>query len=117
VAVLAQGVTVTWGGQPLAEVRGVSVEGERGLPLARASTWTLELGTIRVQTFDDRRVPRADQGRRRRLVVTAPGDRGTTLTVFDGDCIFRDRVVALEVNDAVRFDFVFQIMDTTNAPS
>ena len=45
-AIPAQGMTVTWGGTFLLEVREVNIDQDRGLPLQRDGTWTLQLGTV-----------------------------------------------------------------------
>lgn len=115
------GFTFTWGGAQLQEVRELSIAQERGLPLQRNGTWTLTLGTVNIAGFSTAALPESDYGTRKRLTITCPVGTATTLgptqTLFDRDCIFQDRVVTAEVNDAVRFDHVFRIMDTVGAAS
>ena len=117
-AIPCQGFTFTWGGVALQEVRELSIAQERGLPLQRDGTWTLNLGTVNVAGFSTAALPESDYGTRKRLTITCPPTTaGGSLTLFDRDCIFQDRVVTAEANDAVRFDHVFRIMDTVGAAS
>lgn len=113
-----QGFTITWGGTAIAESRELTINQERGLPLQRNGTWTLNLGTVRVAGFFPS-IPDVEYGRRRRLLVRCPaaGVRGGVVTLFDHDCIYQDRIVTAEANDAVRFDHVFRVMDTVGAVS
>ena len=111
----AAGFTITWGGSALNECREVELNQERGLPLQRDGTWTLNLGTVRIAGFSTASLPESEYGRRKRLIVTSPaGTSGGSLALFSRDCIFQDRRVSVTTNDAVRFDHVFRIMDTVN---
>lgn len=115
-AIPCQGFTITWGGSALLEVRELSVNQERGLPLQRDGTWTLNLGTVRLAGFSTAHLAESEYGSRRQLTIRCPpSTSGGSVTLFDRDCIFQDRVVTAEANDAVRFDHVFRIMDTVGA--
>jgi hypothetical protein len=119
-AIPAQGMTVTWGGESLLEVREVNVDQDRGLPLQRDGTWTLQLGTVSVVGFSTANLAESEYGKRKQLVLT--GRVGTSpgaalVKFFDRDCILQDRRIAVTSNDVVRFDHIFRIMDTVGAAS
>jgi hypothetical protein len=111
-AIPAQGMTITWGGSALQEVSEISIDQERGLPLARAGAWTLDLGTIRIASFSTASLPVSDYGVIRTLSVTCPpSTSGGSLTLFSGPALLQNRRVSVAANDAVRFDHLFKIMD------
>lgn len=114
-----QGFTITWGGAALAEMRELNINQDRGLPLQRDGTWTLNLGTVRIAGFSTANLAESEYGRRKRLTVICPrtATSSSTVTLFDRDAIFQDRVVTAEANNVVRFDHVFRIMDTVGAVS
>lgn len=116
-AIPCQGFTITWGTSALAEMRELTISQERGLPLQRDGTWTLNLGTVRIAGFSPANLDESEYGQRRRLIVQCPATAtgGSTITIFDRDAIFQDRVVTAEANQVVRFDHVFRIMDTVGA--
>jgi hypothetical protein len=106
-AIAAQGFTVTFGGQSLAEVREIEIDNDRGQPLQRFGTWTLERGTVRIAAFSSAAVPENLYSLRRTLVVTAP----SVGQIFSETCVYEKRSITIEANDAVRFDFTFRITD------
>ena len=119
-AIAAQGMTVTWGGAALAEVREVSIDQDRGGPLQRDGTWTLQLGTVSVTGFSTANLAESEYGMRKQLVFIGRIGTATNppaVTLFSRDCILQDRRIAATVNDAVRFDHIFRIMDTVGAAS
>ena len=118
-AIPAQGVTVLWGTKPLSEVSEIEVDQPRGAGVSRDGTWTLNLGTVRIASFSTANIPEADYGKRKRLIVRCPRYVGSPRNVdlFDSDCLYVDRTVGVAVNDAVRFDFTFRVVDTKSAPS
>ena len=119
-AIPAQGMTVTWGGASLLEVREVNIDQDRGLPLQRDGTWTLQLGTVSVAGFSTANLAESEYGKRKQLVFTGRVGTATgaaAVTLFSRDCIFQDRRIAATVNGAVRFDHIFRIMDTVGAAS
>lgn len=106
-AIPAQGLTITWGTAALSEVRQIDIQQDRGQPQQRFGTWTLSLGTVRLAGFSTAAVPESDYGIRRTLSVVAP----VAGTLFSKPCVFEDRQIQIEANDAVRFDTVFRIVD------
>jgi hypothetical protein len=107
-AIPAQGFTVTFDGQNLGEVREIDIDNDRGQPLQRFGTWTLERGTVRVAAFSSAAVPENRYGLRKALSVTAPSPVGV---LFDEWCVYEKRKIIIEANDAVRFDYTFRIID------
>jgi len=106
-AIAAQGFTVTFGGTSLGEVREIEIDNDRGQPLERFGSWTLERGTVRVAAFSAAAVPESSYSLRRMLVVTAP----VVGQIFSEPCVYEKRNIVIEANDAVRFDFTFRIID------
>lgn len=119
-AIPAQGMTFTWGGQTLSEVREFDVNLARGLPLGRVTTWTPNNGEIRLIGFSYANLPFTEYGKRKKLEIIGRAStvfNAPPVTLFSGDCIYRDTQVQGVVNDAIRFAFVFSVQDTTDAPS
>ena len=117
-AIPAQGFTVSWGGTALLEVQEISIDQERGLPLQRNGTWTLNLGTVRIAGFSTTGLPESEYGRRKVLVFEGrTATSGASVKWFQRDCVLKDRRIVAVANDVVRFDHVFRIMDTVGAPT
>jgi hypothetical protein len=115
-AIPAQGFTVSWGGAALLEVQEISIDQERGLPLQRNGTWTLNLGTVRIAGFSTAHLAESEYGRRKVLLLEGlTATSGSVVKFFERDCILQDRRIVAAANDVVRFDHVFRIMDTVNA--
>jgi hypothetical protein len=106
-AIPAQGFTITFDSQSLAEVREIEIDNDRGQPLQRFGTWTLERGTVRVSAFSSAAVPESLYSLRKTLVVTAP----VVGQIFSEPCVYEKRQIRIEANDAVRFDYTFRIID------
>jgi hypothetical protein len=106
-AIPAQGFTLTFNSVPLAEVREFEIDNERGQPLQRFGTWTLERGTVRVAAFSSAAVPENLYSLRKTLTITAPGAG----QIFSEPCVYESRQIRAEANDAIRFDFTFKIID------
>jgi hypothetical protein len=118
VAIPAQGFTITWGGAALQEVAEISIDQERGLPLQRNGTWTLNLGTVRVSGYSTANLAESEYGRRKTLVFQGrTAATGSVVNWFNRDCVLQDRRISARANDVVRFDHVFRIMDTVGAPT
>lgn len=120
-AIPAQGFTFYWGDRTLSEVREFTVDQPRGAGQSRDGTWTLNLGTVQIAGFSTANIPETDYSKRKRLIIrcpatTTPGS-ARTITFFDSDCLYVDRTVSAQANDAVRFDFTFRVMDSKAAPS
>lgn len=117
-AIPCQGFTFTWGGQTLSEVSGLEIAQPRGLPLGRTTTWTPNLGEVRLLGFSPTNLPSTEYGKRKRLTIEVPPTTaGGSVTVLDSDAIYQDLNVTASPNDAVRFAYVFRLMDTLGAPS
>jgi hypothetical protein len=118
-AIPCQGFTFTWGGQTLSEVQALEADIYGGeLPQGRTTTWTPNLGEVRLLGFSLTNLSTADYGTRKRLtVICPPTTAGGSLTLFDSDCIYSGYRVDSQANDAVRFAFTFRVMDTLGAPS
>lgn len=113
-----QGFTFTWGGQTLSEVAELEVTMPRGLPLGRTTTWTPNLGEVRLLGFQPTNLPLSDYGKRKRLTITVPpGTSGGALTIMDSDAIYQDVNVTAAANNVMRFAYVFRLMDTLGASS
>jgi hypothetical protein len=106
-AIAAQGFTVTFNSVNLGEVREIEIDNDRGQPLQRFGTWTLERGTVRIAAFSSAAVPESLYSLRKTLVVTAP----VVGQIFSEPCVYEKRNITIEANDAVRFDFTFRIID------
>lgn len=117
-AIPCQGFTFTWGGASLSEVQALEVNLERGLPLGRVTTWTPNQGELRLIGFSISNLSASEYGLRKRLVIQCPpSTAGGTLTLFDSDCIYQDLYITANANEAVRFAYVFRVMDSVGAPS
>jgi len=113
------GFTLTWGGQTLSEVQSLEVDLYSGtLPVGRTTTWTPELGEVRLLRFAATNLAATEYGKRKRLTIRSPaGTAGGALTLFDSDCIYTGYSVDSQANDAVRFAMTFRVQDTLDAPS
>jgi len=117
-AIPCQGFTITWGGSTLSEVQALEADIYGGeLPQGRTTTWTPNLGEVRLLAFSLTNLATSDYGRRKRLTVTAPVQPSGSVTLFDSDCIYSGYRVDSQANDAVRFAFTFRVMDTVGAPT
>lgn len=116
-AIPAHGFVISWGGSTLSEVQAIELDLARGLPVGRTTTWTPNLGTVRLQSFLRNTLPISEYGRRKVLKIEAPTGTAATPkeTLFESDCIFEDTRVECLANDAVRFAFTFKVQDTLNA--
>ena len=129
-----QGFTFTWGGATLSEVQELEVNLQRDLPLGRSTTWTPNLGEVRLLSLSIASLPTSEYGRRKQLTIQAPAatatvsnksppHNGTTsistpsLTVCNVDCIYRGVTINATANGVVRFAHVFKVMDTVGAPT
>ena len=72
-ATYASGVTATWNGVAFSEVSELRVTHGGALPLARASTWTLDLGTIEMSSFATANVSTANYGVRSLVTIAGGG--------------------------------------------
>ena len=129
-----QGFTFTWGGATLSEVQELEVNLQRDLPLGRSTTWTPNLGEVRLLSLSIGNLPTSEYGRRKRLVINAPAatirrtntawpHNGTTTTstpaatLCDVDCIYKGVTINGTANGVVKFAHAFMVMDTVGAPT
>ena len=126
-----QGFTFTWGGQTLSEVQELEVNLQRDLPLGRSTTWTPNLGEVRLLSLSIANLPTSEYGRRKQLTIQAPPAtirrypplNGATAvntpaaTLCDVDCIYRGVTINATANGVVRFAHVFKVMDTVGQPT
>jgi len=98
------GVTASWNGQPFGEVVEIKVNaGGSGLPLARASTWTFDAGTIDISCLSTANVSLAQYGRKATLTISGGGLTFSTKAVCE-------RVqLSGKVNDIARYAMTFKI--------
>jgi hypothetical protein len=118
-AIPCQGFTFTWGGQTLSEVQALEADIYGGeLPQGRTTTWTPNLGEVRLLAFSLTNLPTTDYGRRKQLTIQCPqSTAGGSVTLFNADCIYSGYRVDSQANDAVRFAFTFRVQDTVGAPT
>lgn len=110
-----QGFTFTWAGTALSEVQEMEADLFGSLPTGRTTNWSPDRGEVRLLGFSIANLATTDYGKRRRLIITAPRTAGGNLTVFDADCIYQGANIRATANDAVRFAYVFKVMDTVGA--
>jgi hypothetical protein len=121
VAIPCQGFTLTWGGQTLSEVQALEADIYGGeLPRGRTTTWTPNMGTVRLLGFAATNLTTAEYGKRKRLTIlarTSTATNASVTTLFDSDCIYSGVRIDAAANSAVRLAFTFRIQDTLDAPS
>lgn len=113
-AIPAQGMTFSWGGSALLEVRQYSASLGGELPLSRDGSFSVEAGTVEIFSFSTATIPQSDYGIRRRLQIVAPAG-GSTVLIFDRDCVLQERRSEAEANEALRFAYTLRVMSTTGA--
>lgn len=96
-ATYASGVTATWDGVSFGEVAELVVTHGGSLPLARASTWTLDVGTIEMQCLSTANISTARYGRRGTVTI-AGGGLGYT-----GTAVLEKFTLTGVVNDVARY--------------
>ena len=72
-AIYATGVTATWNGVSFGEVLELSVTHGGSLPLARDSTWTLDVGTIELKCLHTANISTTNYGKRGSLTIAGGG--------------------------------------------
>jgi hypothetical protein len=98
------GVTASWNGQPFGEVVEIKVNaGGSGLPLARASTWTFDAGTIDISCLSDDKLSPHDYGKKATLSIAGGG------LAFSTKAICERVQLSGKVNDIARYAVTFKI--------
>ncbi len=97
------GVTASWNSTNFGEVVEIKVNAGGSLPLARASTWAFDLGTIDISCLSTANVSLAQYGKKATLAITGGGLTFSTKAVCE-------RVqLSGRVNDIARYAVTFRI--------
>ena len=97
------GVTATWNGTNFGEVTELSVTHGGSMPLARASTWTLDVGTIEIKCLTTANISTANYGKRSLLTITGGG------LAYSGKAVLEKFTLAGVVNDVSRYAVTLRI--------
>jgi hypothetical protein len=97
------GVTASWNSTDFGEVVEIKVNAGGSLPLARASTWAFDVGTIDISCLSTANVSLAQYGRKATLAISGGGLTFSTKAVCE-------RVqLSGKVNDIARYAVTFKI--------
>jgi hypothetical protein len=97
------GVTASWDSTNFGEVVEIKVNAGGSLPLARASTWAFDVGTIDISCLSTANVSLAQYGKKSTLSITGGGLTFSTKAVCE-------RVqLSGKVNDIARYAVTFKI--------
>jgi len=97
------GVTASWNSTNFGEVVEIKVNAGGSLPLARASTWSFDVGTIDISCLSTANVSLAQYGRKATLTISGGGLTFSTKAVCE-------RVqLSGKVNDIARYAVSFKI--------
>ena len=97
------GVTATWNGTNFGEITELSVTHGGAMPLARASTWTLDVGTIEIKCLTTANISTANYGKRSLLTITGGG------LAYSGKAVLEKFTLAGVVNDVSRYAVTLRI--------
>jgi hypothetical protein len=97
------GVTASWNSTDFGEVVEIKVNAGGSLPLARASTWAFDVGTIDISCLSTANVSLAQYGKKATLAISGGGLTFSTKAVCE-------RVqLSGKVNDIARYAVTFKI--------
>ena len=97
------GVTASWNSTDFGEVVEIKVNAGGSLPLARASTWAFDVGTIDISCLSTANVSLAQYGKKATLAISGGGLTFSTKAVCE-------RVqLSGKVNDIARYAMTFKI--------
>ena len=102
-ATLASGVTATWNSTNFGEVTELSVTHGGAMPLARASTWTLDVGTIEIRCLTTANISTANYGKRATVTITGGG------LAYSGKAVLEKFTLAGVVNDVARYAVTLKV--------
>ena len=102
-ATYSAGVTATWNGTNFGEVTELSVTHGGAMPLARASTWTLDVGTIEIKCLTTANISTANYGKRSLLTITGGG------LAYSGKAVLEKFTLAGVVNDVSRYAVTLKV--------
>ncbi len=97
------GVTASWDGKPFGEVVEIKVNAGGSLPLARASTWAFDVGTIDISCLSTANVSLAEYGKKDTLTIAGGG------LAFSTKAICERVQLSGRVNDIARYAVTFKI--------
>lgn len=102
-AAYSAGVTATWNGTDFGEVTELSVTHGGAMPLARASTWTLDIGTIEIKCLTTANISTANYGKRATVTIAGGG------LTYSGKAVLEKFTLAGVVNDVSRYAVTLRI--------
>lgn len=102
-AIYASGVTATFDSTDFGEVTELKVTHGGSLPLARASTWTLDVGTIEIACLSTANVSAATYGKRGLVTITGGG------LAYSGKAVLEKFTIGGVVNDVARYTVTLRI--------
>jgi hypothetical protein len=97
------GVTASWDSTNFGEVVEIKVNAGGSLPLARASTWSFDVGTIDISCLSTANVSLAQYGRKATLAISGGG------LTFSTKAICERVQLSGKVNDIARYAVTFKI--------
>lgn len=102
-AIFATGVTATWDGTSFGEVTEINVTHGGSLPLARASTWTLDVGTIEMKCLHTANISTTSYGKRATVSIAGGG------LTYSGKAVLEKLTLAGVVNDVARYSVTLKV--------
>jgi hypothetical protein len=97
------GVTASWDSTNFGEVVEIKVNAGGSLPLARASTWAFDVGTIDISCLSTANVSLAQYGKKATLAISGGG------LTFSTKAICERVQLSGKVNDIARYAVTFKI--------
>lgn len=97
------GVTASWNSTNFGEVVEIKVNAGGSLPLARASTWAFDAGTIDISCLSTANVSLAQYGKKATLAISGGG------LTFSTKAICERVQLSGKVNDIARYAVTFKI--------
>jgi hypothetical protein len=97
------GVTASWDSTNFGEVVEIKVNAGGSLPLARASTWAFDVGTIDISCLSAANVSLAQYGKKATLAISGGG------LTFSTKAICERVQLSGRVNDIARYAVTFKI--------
>lgn len=102
-AIPCTGVSATWGGLVLGEVTEIDATRGGSLPIGRASTFSVDAGSIQVSCLSSANLSMAEYGLKKPLVFTGGG------LAFSTKAICQTLRMTGKVNDVARYAATFKI--------
>jgi len=99
----AAGVTATWDGLPFGEITELRVTHGGSLPLARASTWTLDVGTIEISCLTTANISTTKYAKRAAVSIAGGG------LAYSGTAVLEKFTLQGIANDVARYTVTLRI--------